>query len=48
MRPYPARLPHNDDDYYAGVYTVTHLVYTYNDYSQFRLSPDCFPRSSRI
>jgi hypothetical protein len=43
MRPYPPRLPHNDEDYYAGVYTVTHLVYTYNDYSQFRLSPDCFP-----
>ncbi|HEY2017668.1 MAG TPA: hypothetical protein VGH38_29380, partial [Bryobacteraceae bacterium] len=43
LRPYPARKPGNDDDYYAGVYTVTHVVYTYNDYSQFRLSPDCFP-----
>lgn len=43
MRPYPPRLPNNDADYYAGVYTVTHLVYTYNDYSQFRISPDCFP-----
>jgi hypothetical protein len=43
MRPYPPRLPHNDADYYAGVYSATHLVYTYNDYSQFRLSPDCFP-----
>jgi hypothetical protein len=43
LRPYPPRLPHNDDDYYGGVYTATHVVYTYNDYSQFRLSPDCFP-----
>lgn len=43
MHPYPQRLPHNDDDYYAGVYTATHLVYTYNDYSQYKLSPACFP-----
>ena len=43
MRPYPPRLSNNDDDYYAGVYSATHLVYTYNDYSQFRLSRDCFP-----
>jgi len=43
LRPYPPRKPGNDDDYYAGVYTVTHVVYTYNDYSKFRLSPGCFP-----
>ncbi len=43
LRPYPPRKPDNGDDYYAGVYTATHVVYTYNDYSQFRLSPDCFP-----
>ena len=43
LRPYPPRRPGNDADYYAGVYTVTHVVYTYNDYSKFRLSPACFP-----
>lgn len=43
MHPYPPRLANNDDDYYGGVYTATHLVYTYNDYSQFRISPGCFP-----
>ncbi len=42
LRPYPPRKP-SEDNYYAGVYTVTHVVYTYNDYSQFRLSPGCFP-----
>ena len=44
LRPYPPRLADNDKDYYGGVYAATHLVYTYNDYSQFRLSPDCFPQ----
>ena len=43
VRPYPPRLENNDADYYAGVYSATHLVYTYNDYSQFKLSPQCFP-----
>jgi hypothetical protein len=43
MRPWPAHQPGNDIDYYAGIYTVTHLVYTTNGYSQFLLSPACFP-----
>jgi hypothetical protein len=43
LRPYPPRLANNDDDYYGAVYTATHVVYTYNDYSQFRISPGCFP-----
>lgn len=44
LRPYPPKTGKDGNaDYYAGVYTVTHLVYTYNDYSQFRLSPACFP-----
>jgi hypothetical protein len=29
--------------YYAGVYSATHIVYTYNDYSQNRVSQECFP-----
>jgi len=43
LRPYPPRKKGDARNYYAGVYTVTHVVYTYNDYSQFRLSPACFP-----
>ncbi len=43
MRPYPQRAAGNEDHYYAGVYTATHVVYTYNDYSQERVSPACFP-----
>jgi hypothetical protein len=36
MRPWPAAD-------YAATYTITHLVYTLNSYSQFRVPPDCFP-----
>jgi hypothetical protein len=42
MRPYPPKAA-GAHSYYAGVYGATHLIYTYNDYSQFRVSPDCFP-----
>jgi hypothetical protein len=42
LRPYPPPQP-DEGNYYAGVYTITHVVYTYNDYSQFRMNPDCFP-----
>ncbi len=42
MRPYPARRARNDSDYYGGVYAATHLVYTYNDYSRFKVSRACF------
>jgi hypothetical protein len=41
MRPYPGKSA-GWHRYYAGVYGATHLVYTYNDYSQFRLSQECF------
>ena len=44
LRPYPPRRPGNDDHYYAGIYAATHVCYTWNRYSQFRLSPDCFPQ----
>jgi hypothetical protein len=43
MRPYPPKSA-GAHSYYAGVYGATHLIYTYNDYSQFRVSPDCFPQ----
>jgi len=42
LRPYPPVEP-DVDNYYAGVYTITHVVYTYNDYSQFKMDPRCFP-----
>jgi hypothetical protein len=43
MRPYPTK-DQGWHNYYAGVYSATHLIYTYNDYSQNRISPDCFPQ----
>jgi hypothetical protein len=43
MRPYPAWTPHQQTDYYAALYSITHLVYTYNSYSKYRVSRDCFP-----
>jgi hypothetical protein len=43
MRPYPEKSA-DWHSYYAGVYSATHIVYTYNDYSQYRVSPDCFPQ----
>ncbi|HEV3331597.1 MAG TPA: hypothetical protein VG096_11480 [Bryobacteraceae bacterium] len=44
MRPYPARRTVSDEEYYDAVYSVTHLVYTYNNYNQNLLSPGCFPQ----
>ncbi len=43
MLPFPARRPGDDREYYAAAYTATHIVYTSNRYSQFLLSPACFP-----
>lgn len=42
MRPYPQHHAGNGDDYYGGVYSATHIVYTYNDYSRFKVSRTCF------
>jgi hypothetical protein len=39
MRPYCER--RGDPDFYDTVYAITHVVYTLNDYSVFRLRPDC-------
>jgi len=44
MRPWPERASENDYHYYSGIYAITHLVYTYDDYSQNRVSRDCFPQ----
>lgn len=42
MRPYPT---HDDDesDFFWALYAVTHVIYTLNDYSFFRLSPRYLP-----
>jgi hypothetical protein len=38
MRPYQGR-DDNNPDFYDAVYAVTHIVYTLNDYSKYKLSP---------
>jgi hypothetical protein len=43
MRPWPVRKSKNNSDYYGGIYAITHVIYTYNGYSQFRVSRTCFP-----
>jgi hypothetical protein len=44
MRPYPENKGDDDFDFYDAVYAVTHVVYTLNDYSVYRLSPRWLPR----
>lgn len=41
MRPY--RGPENNPEFYETVYAVTHVVYTLNDYSRYRVSPQSLP-----
>jgi hypothetical protein len=41
MHPYPKG---SDPHFYDAAYTVTHIVYTLNDYGQFLLSPNWLPR----
>jgi hypothetical protein len=41
MRPYRARA--DSPDFIPMVFAATHLVYTLNDYSNYRLSPACLP-----
>ena len=43
MHPYPPRRSNDDAVYYSGVYAVTHVIYTYNDYSEYMVSRACFP-----
>jgi hypothetical protein len=39
MRPYPVSAPENVEFLRDAIYAVTHIVYTLNDYSTYRLSP---------
>jgi hypothetical protein len=43
MRPYPAYHEKDYADFYWALYAVTHIVYTLNDYSFYKLSPRCLP-----
>ena len=45
LRPYSARPGgETDDEFYDTAYAITHIVYTLNNYSQYRLSPQWLPQ----
>lgn len=44
MRPYPVGAQENVEFLRDAVYAVTHIVYTLNDYSTYRLRPSWLPR----
>ena len=48
MRPYPRYNGGNDQDFYWAIYAVSHVVYTMNDYSRYRISPTCLPDEYRF
>ncbi len=43
MRPYRGRQNGENPSYWNAVYSVTHVIYTLNDYSTYRLSPRWLP-----
>ena len=43
LRPYRGREGSSNPDYYDTLYAITHIVYTLNDYSVYRLSPRWLP-----
>lgn len=44
LRPYRGRENDENEDFYDSVYAVTHIVYTLNDYSVYRLRPSWLPQ----
>src|SRR5262249_23194787 len=42
MRPYPP--PKNEEQLDTVTYSITHLIYTLNDYNKYRLSPAWLPQ----
>jgi hypothetical protein len=44
LRPYHASRNKEDAEFYDTVYAITHIVYTLNNYSQYRLSPGWLPQ----
>jgi hypothetical protein len=43
MRPYRRRDQGTENDFYSTVYSITHVVYTMNEYSKYSLSPKSLP-----
>ncbi|HEX8845796.1 MAG TPA: hypothetical protein VF791_14180 [Pyrinomonadaceae bacterium] len=43
LRPYPESEKGENEDFYHCLYAITHIVYTLNHYSAFRLSPRWLP-----
>lgn len=44
MRGYRSHRSGNDSMFFETVYAITHVVYTLNNYSEYRISPDLLPR----
>jgi hypothetical protein len=44
LRPYRARPKDSGEEFHDTVYAITHIVYTLNNYSQYRLSPGLLPQ----
>lgn len=44
LRPYRGRENGDNPDFYDTLYAITHVVYTLNDYSLYRLSPRWLPQ----
>jgi hypothetical protein len=43
MHPYPVLSEANWSEFWRSIYTATHVIYTYNFYSRYRVSRDCLP-----
>jgi hypothetical protein len=43
MRPFQSHDDEDDAEFYEKIYAVTHVVYTLNDYSLYKLSPRWLP-----
>ena len=44
MRPYPGGVEEDVESLREAIYAVTHIVYTLNDYSTYRLRPGWLPQ----
>jgi RNase P subunit RPR2 len=44
MRPYPAGTDEDEEVVRDAIFAVTHIVYTFNDYNTYRLSPRWLPQ----
>jgi hypothetical protein len=44
LRPYRARPKDNGEEFHDTVYAITHIIYTLNNYSQYKLSPRLLPQ----